>query len=208
MDRAGSQLQVDYRPIAALVPFANNARTHSDAQVAQIAASIREFGWSSPILVDGDNGIIAGHGRVMAARRLGMADVPVIELRGLSDAQKRALVIADNKLALNAGWDPELLAIEFGELASLGFDLSLTGFGTDEIAALLSPGSAGLTDPDHVPEPPQTATTLPGDLWQLGSHRLICGDCTNGADVERVLAGVKPHLLVTDPPYGVSYDPA
>jgi DNA modification methylase len=204
---AGSPLSVDYRPIAALIPFANNARTHSDAQVAQIAGSIREFGWTNPILVDGDNGIIAGHGRLLAARKLGMADVPVIELGGLSEAQKRALVIADNKLALNAGWDMELLALEFGDLDSLGFDLSLTGFGADEIASLMSPGNAGLTDPDDVPDPPAAATTVPGDLWLLGKHRLICGDSTDATDVERVLAGVKPHLLISDPPYGVNYDP-
>lgn len=124
----GRDLVVEYRPASALIPFAKNARTHSDAQVVQIAASIREFGWTNPILVDGDNDIIAGHGRLLAARKLSMATVPVIELAGLSDAQKRALVIADNKLALNAGWDDELLGLELGELEGLGFDLSLTGF--------------------------------------------------------------------------------
>ena len=201
-------LAIDYRPVSELIPYARNARTHSDAQVAEIAASIREFGWTNPVLVDGDNGIIAGHGRVLAARKLGMSEVPVIELSGLTEAQKRAYVLADNKLALNAGWDEELLALEFGDLASLGFDLSLTGFGEDEIAALTSRGTVGLTDPDEVPETPAQPNTLPGDVWIMGRHRLICGDSTTAEDVERVLAGVSPNLMVTDPPYGVNYDPA
>ena len=200
-------LSIDYRPAASLIPFANNARTHSDAQVAQIAASIRQFGWTNPILGDKENGIIAGHGRLLAARKLGMATVPVIELRGLTDAQRRALIIADNKLGLNAGWDTELLALELADLAELGFDVSLTGFDELEIAAL-SKGTSGLTDPDEVPETPALAVTVPGDVWLLGKHRLICGDSTNADDVERVLAGVSPHLCVCDPPYGVSYDPA
>jgi len=203
-----SPLAIDYRPLAELIPYARNARTHSDAQVAEIAASIRKFGWTNPLLVDGANGIIAGHGRLLAARKLGMVDVPVIELAGLSEAQKRAYVLADNKLALNAGWDQELLALEFGDLASLGFDLSLTGFGEDEIAALTSRGTSGLTDPDDIPEPPARPVSIAGDLWVMGRHRLICGDSTNAEDAERVLAGVTPHLLVSDPPYGVGYDPA
>lgn len=201
-------LAIEYRPIEALVPYARNARAHSDEQVAQIAASIREFGWTNPILVDGENGIIAGHGRLMAARRLGMERVPVIELAGLTDTQKRAYVIADNKLALNAGWDADLLALEFGDLEDLGFDLSLTGFGGDEILALTSRGTAGLTDPDDVPGVPADPVSRLGDVWLMGRHRLICGDSTNPADVARVLNGVKPHLLVSDPPFGVEYDPA
>jgi DNA modification methylase len=203
----GNALAIDYRPLSELIPYARNARTHSDRHVTEIAASIREFGWTNPVLVDGANGIIAGHGRLLAARKLGMAEVPVIELHGLSEAQKRAYIIADNKLALNAGWDDELLALEFGDLRSLGFDLSLTGFGEDEIAALTSRGTAGLTDPDDVPETPKEPVTLPGDVWIMGKHRLISGDSTKAKDVERVLAGVKPHLLVSDPPYGVGYDP-
>jgi ParB-like chromosome segregation protein Spo0J len=147
---AGDRLSVTYRPLAALIPYARNARAHSDEQVAQIAASIRAFGFTSPILVDGKNGIIAGHGRLLAARKLGMGEVPVIELAGMSEAQKRAYIIADNKLALNAGWDTEMLAIEFGDLAGLGFDLSLTGFGEDELAAIMSGGNPGLTDPDEI----------------------------------------------------------
>ena len=202
-----ARLAVEYRPAAALIPYARNARTHSDQQVAQIAASIREFGWTNPILVDGDNGIIAGHGRLLAAGRLGLTEVPVIELSGLSEAQKRAYVIADNRLALNAGWDTELLALEFGDLKDLGFDLSLTDFGEDEILALTSLGTAGLTDPDDVPEVPKEPVSKPGDLWLLGKHRLLCADSTNAADVDRVLAGVTPHLMITDPPYGVNYEP-
>ena len=200
------ELRVAYRPAATLIPYANNARTHSEAQIAQLAASIREFGWTNPILVDGENGIIAGHGRLLAARKLGMATVPVIELAGLSDAQKRALIIADNKLALNAGWDTDLLALELADLGGLGFDLSLTGFDDLEIAALTK-GTPGLTDPDDVPEPPARPVSRLGDLWIMGRHRLVCGDSTNADDVERVLAGINPHLLVSDPPYGVSYDP-
>jgi DNA modification methylase len=203
-----TRLAVIYRPVDGLIPYARNARTHSDAQVAQIAASIREFGWTNPVLVDGENGIIAGHGRLLAARKLGMSTVPVIELSGLSEAQKRAYIIADNNMALNAGWDNELLGLELGDLAALGFDLSLTGFDDLEIAALTSLGTSGLTDPDDIPETPERPTTLPGDVWLLGKHRLICGDSTNPADVERVLNGVKPHLLIADPPYGVSYDPS
>jgi hypothetical protein len=202
------KLQVTYRPVAALIPYARNARTHSDAQVAEIAASIRAFGFTNPILVDGDNGIIAGHGRLLAARKLGMETVPVIELAGMTDAEKRAYIIADNKLALNAGWDVDLLRGEFEDLQGLGFDLSLTGFGDDELASIMNVGRIGLTDPDDVPEPPPVPVSRPGDVWLLGRHRLLCGDSTNPADVERALNGVAPHLMVTDPPYGVSYDPS
>ncbi|MCB1501029.1 MAG: ParB N-terminal domain-containing protein, partial [Bauldia sp.] len=200
-------LAVTYRQIGELIPYAKNARTHDEAHVAQIAASIRAFGWTNPILVDGENGVIAGHGRLLAARKLGMAAVPVIELDGLSEAEKRAYIIADNKIALNAGWDTDLLALEIGDLGDLGFDLSLTGFGDDEIAALLNSGTPGLTDPDDVPEVPETPVSRMGDVWLLGRHRLVCGDSTDAEDVERALNGVRPHLMVTDPPYGVNYDP-
>ncbi|MEP9390576.1 site-specific DNA-methyltransferase [Mesorhizobium sp. KR9-304] len=201
-------MTIEYRPLSELIPYARNARTHSDRQIAEIAASIREFGWTNPILVDGENGIIAGHGRLLAARKLGMAEVPVIELDGLTEAQKRAYVIADNKLALNAGWDDELLALEFGDLQSLGFDLALTGFGEDEIAALMSHGTVGLTDPDEVPATPKEAASRAGDIWVMGKHRLVCGDSTDPEAVSLALAGVSPNLMVTDPPYGVNYDPA
>ncbi|WP_291295371.1 site-specific DNA-methyltransferase [Elioraea sp.] len=194
--------------VAELVPYARNARTHSDAQVAQIAASIREFGFTSPLLVDGERGVIAGHGRLLAARMLGMTEVPVIELSHLSPAQRRAYVLADNKLALNAGWDDAMLRLELGELHAEGFDLGLIGFDDGELAALLTEPTSGLTDPDDVPEAPAVPTSRVGDVWRLGRHRLACGDCTDPAVVEAVLAGVRPHLMVTDPPYGVAYDPA
>src|SRR5262245_16576802 len=207
-DSHRGRLAVRYSQLESLIPFAKNARTHSDAQVAQIAASIREFGFTNPILVDGENGIIAGHGRLLAARKLGMDTVPVIELAGMSETQKRAYIIGDNKLSLNAGWDEDLLGLELADLGSLGFDLSLTGFSDLELLALTTQGNPGPTDPDEVPQPPAHPTSVLSDIWLLGDHRLICGDSTNPADVERVLNGVKPHLCVTDPPYGVEYDPA
>jgi DNA modification methylase len=199
-----------YKPmrIADLVPYARNARTHSDAQVAQIAASIREFGFTNPILTDGARGVIAGHGRLMAARKLGLAEVPTIELAHLTPAQRRAYVLADNKLALNAGWDEDMLRLELGDLRDEGFDLGLTGFDLDEIGRLLIDATEGRTDPDQVPDVPETPVSRLGDVWLLGRHRLACGDCTDAAVVEAALAGVRPHLMVTDPPYGVDYDPA
>jgi DNA modification methylase len=192
--------------VASLVPYARNARTHSDEQVAQIAASIREWGWTVPVLVDEAGSIIAGHGRILAARKLGLAEVPVMVAAGWSEAQKRAYVLADNKLALNAGWDTDLLKVELGELQGGGFDLGLTGFSGDELAALLADATAGLTDPDEVPEPPAEPVSVLGDVWVMGRHRIACGDCTDPLVVEKALNGVKPHLMVTDPPYGVNYD--
>ena len=210
MTTAPSALFPSYKlaSVAGLVPYARNARTHSDAQVAQIAASIREFGFTNPVLVDADRGVIAGHGRLLAARKLGMAEVPTIELSHLKPAQRRAYVLADNRLALSAGWDEDLLRIELGELQADGFDLGLTGFDPCEIANFLADPITGLTDPDDVPAPPDTPTSRPGNVWLLGRHRLVCGDSTDPATVERVLNGVRPHLMVTDPPYGVDYDPA
>ena len=199
-------IKVDYLPISALIPFARNSRTHSDAQVAQIAASIREFGFTNPILIDGDKGIIAGHGRLQAARKLGLAEVPCIMLEGLTDAQKRAYVIADNKLALNAGWDIELLSSEIVGLGDEGFDLSLLGFNDDELAAFLAEKTEGLTDPDDIPEAPANPVSVLGDVWVLGKHRIVCGDSTDADTVAKCLNGVVPHLMVTDPPYGVEYD--
>jgi len=198
--------ELAYIPVDSLIPYASNARTHSAEQVAQIAASIREFGFTNPLLVDSDNGLIAGHGRLMAARKLGMVEVPAIVLDYLSEAQKRALVIADNKLALNAGWDDELLRVEFDGLAELGFDLDLTGFSLDEINALtpevLNPG---LTDEDAVPGPPETPITVLGDIWVLGRHRLMCGDSTAIDAVESLMDGQKADMVFTDPPYNVDY---
>ena len=200
-------IKISTVPINSLIPYARNARTHSDAQVAQIAASIREFGWTNPVLLDGENGIIAGHGRVLAARKLGIEEVPCIELSHLTEAQKRAYILADNKLAENAGWDPDLLKLELGELRELGMDLSLTGFDEAFLADLLTERTDGLCDPDELPEQPEPKTK-PGDAWILGRHRLVCGDSTVATDVEKALGGVVPHLMVTDPPYGVDYDPS
>lgn len=198
--------KVERRSVAELVPYARNARTHSEQQVAQIAASIREWGWTNPVLVDESGGIIAGHGRVLAARKLGIDAVPVMVASGWTEAQRRAYVLADNKLALNAGWDEDLLRIELGELAQDGFDLGLTGFGDDELAELMADRTEGLTDPDDAPEPPVNPVTRLGDVWLLGKHRIICGDSTKAEDVEKLLGDVQPHLMVTDPPYGVEYD--
>jgi len=187
-----------------LIPYARNSRTHSDEQVAQIAASIKEFGWTNPILIDGEKGIIAGHGRLKAAMRLGLEEIPAIELSHLTEIQKKALIIADNKLALNAGWDTELLSLELEELELEGLDLSLTGFGEEEISALKPEVvNEGLTDEDAVPEPPPEPITKPGDIWILGKHRLMCGDSTSVDAVERLMAGAKAQLLHADPPYGM-----
>jgi ParB-like chromosome segregation protein Spo0J len=199
--------QVERWPIAKLIPHPRNARTHSEEQVSQIAASIREWGWTNPILVTEKGSIIAGHGRVLGARKLGLVDVPVMVARGWSKAQIQAYALADNKLALNAGWDEAMLALEIGELQELGFDIGLIGFSDTEIAAL-SENTVGLTDPDETPEVPANPVSLAGDLWLLGKHRLLCGDSTAAADVGKVLGAVRPHLMVTDPPYGVNYDPA
>ena len=194
------------RKVEALIPYARNSRTHSDEQVAQIAASVREFGWTNPVLIDGENGIIAGHGRVLAARKLGIDDIPCIELAGLTDTQRRAYIIADNKLGLNAGWDDELLAIEFAELADAGFDNLLTGFTQDEIDALTPEQiPEGLTDEDFVPEVQPDPISKLGDVWLLGKHRLMCGDSTSIDAVERLMAGGKADMVFTDPPYGMSY---
>lgn len=202
-------LIIESRALAGLIPYARNARTHSPEQVTQIAASIQEYGWTNPVLVAEEGGIIAGHGRVMAARQLGMSEVPVIVLRGLTDAQRRAYIIADNKMALNAGWDKELLGLELGELKDCGFDMAFTGFGIGELDALLAgSGTKGLTDPDVVPALPAKPVSRAGDVWVMGRHRLICGDCTEAATVTKVLNGITPHLMVTDPPYGIEYDAA
>jgi len=199
--------KIEQRAVEKLIPYARNSRTHSDAQVAQIAASIKEWGWTTPILIDETEQVIAGHGRLMAARKLGMAEVPVIVAAGWTDAQKRAYVIADNKLALNAGWDESLLALEFGELEGLGFDVELTGFSAEEIAAL-TPEEVpeALTDEDEVPEPPEEPVTKLGDVWLLGRHRLMCGDSGSIDAIDRLLAGEQIGAIVTDPPYGIGID--
>ena len=197
---------VAQRAVGDLIPYVNNARTHSDRQVALIAGSIREFGFNNPVLVDGENGIIAGHGRVLAAQKLGLATVPVIELTHLSDAQKRAYILADNRLAEQAGWDRELLSLELGDLAELEIDLGALGFDGHELDELLNHADVDLKE-EVTPPLPERPVSRPGDLWCLGPHRLLCGDATDGAAVARLLDGVRPHLMVTDPPYGVAYDP-
>jgi site-specific DNA-methyltransferase (adenine-specific) len=199
-------VQIEQIGIATLIPFAKNSRTHSDAQVAQIAGSIREFGFTNPVLIDEANGIIAGHGRVMAARKLKLTEVPCIRLAHLSDAQKRAYVIADNKLALNAGWDEAMLKLELADLKALDFDLDLTGFNTDEIDALLAEkGAEGLTDPDDTPEPPVEPVTRLGDVWVCGQHRVMCGSSLEMTAMERLCGDQRVDMLLTDPPYNVAY---
>ncbi|MAS43292.1 MAG: DNA methylase [Rhodobacteraceae bacterium] len=199
-------LRIEHRALDALIPYARNARTHSEDQVALIAGSIREFGFNNPVLVDGANGVIAGHGRLLAARKLGLTSVPVIELAHLSEAQKRAYVLADNKLAERAGWDGEMLALEAGDLGALGVDLMSLGFEAAEIDALFADSTLDPRE-EETPAPPADPVSRPGDLWVLGPHRLLCGDATDPAAVARLLGDVRPHLMVTDPPYGVSYDP-
>jgi len=194
--------KIETRSVADLIPYAANSRTHSDAQVAQIAASIKEFGWTNPILIDGDNTIIAGHGRLLAARKLGLEEVPAIILDHLSKAQQRALVIADNQLALNAGWDMGMLKAEIEDLNLENFNLELLGFDDDFLDGLLETSpSIRLADEDTVPEMPKTAKTIVGDVWILGNHRLMCGDCKSFNDVAKVLDGKMINLVVTSPPY-------
>lgn len=200
-------MQVEQISIEKLIPYVNNARTHSDAQVAQIAASIKEFGFNNPVLIADDNSIIAGHGRVMAARKLGKDTVPAVRLSHLTEMQRKAYILADNKLALNAGWDKELLALELSELKELGSDLDLIGFSEDELAALIKAGGTeGLTDPDEAPAVPANPVTMPGDVWVMGGHRLLCGDSTSIADLERLCAGQRVDMWLTDPPYNVAYE--
>jgi len=200
-------MKIEQRPIEALIPYINNSRKHSDEQVAQIAASIKEFGWTNPILVDGTNGLIAGHGRLLAARKLGMDKVPVIELAHLSDTQKKALIIADNKLALNADWDTQLLTIELNELLNDDFALDILGFDPKELDALLNAiePTTGLTDEDAVPDVPDEPKTKLGDIYILGNHRLMCGDSTSIDDAEKLMDGLLADLVFTDPPYNVDY---
>ena len=208
-------LNVEYRKVETLIPFARNPRTHSEAQVAKLAASIVEFGWTNPLLVDGSHGIIAGHGRLAAARKLGLSEVPVIELGHLSPSQKRAYVIADNRLALDAGWDEEMLAAELAELTESGYDLTLTGFSNEEIEDLLVDGGEGTAEEssadsddaaDEVPDTPVNPVSRPGDVWQLGAHRVICGDAADSSVVAALMAGDKVALCFTSPPYGNQRD--
>lgn len=206
MTKNGGALEVQYLPISTLQPYARNARTHSPQQVDEIAAAIQRFGFTNPVLLGKDRLVIAGHGRLEAAKKIGMTEVPTIELPWLTEGQRAALTLADNRIAANAGWDAGLLTAELVSLKDIGESLSGLGFTDQELEAALSPPNAGMTDPDEVPPSPADPVTVPGDLWILGKHRLLCGDSTVATDVERVLGGVVPHLMVTDPPYGVEYD--
>lgn len=200
-------MQINEIEVSKLIPYAKNSRTHDDAQVAQIAASIKEFGWTNPILVDGDKGVIAGHGRLLAARKLGYNKVPVIELKHMTEAQKRAYVIADNKLALNAGWDNNFLALELQDLKNQDFDLTLLGFDDKELDALLAPEIVeGLTDKDEVPDTPIEPKTKLGDIYILGNHRLMCGDSTSITDIEKLMNGNSVDMVYTDRPYNVAFN--
>ena len=201
-------LSLQYKPLEMLIPYARNARQHSDAQVAQIAASIREFGWAAPIIVDAQSNVIAGHGRLLAARKLGLAEVPVVSLDHLSDTQRRALILADNKIAENATWDEALLGVELAALSEAGFELGLTGFSQDEWERLIEgdlSDEKGLTDEDAVPEVSEHAVTKPGDIWILGDHKLLCGDATKADDFKALLGDELVDMTFTDPPYNVNY---
>jgi len=206
--------QIELRRVEQLLPCARNSRVHSDEQIAQVAASIREFGWTNPVLVGPDDVIIAGHARVLAARRLGMAEVPVIVLGHLSEMQRRALVIADNKLALNAGWHEEMLRAEVASIQEDGFDLDAVGFSDEELRVLLAdqavPGEADTAAEEEIPEAPISPVSRTGDVWAVGRHRLICGDCRDSGVVAQVLEGVRANIVITSPPYATQreYDPS
>jgi DNA modification methylase len=209
---------VEFRPVEGLVPYARNARTHDARQLAQIAASMREWGWTNPVLVEPDGGVIAGHGRILAAERVWQAggaiarcpdgQVPCIVVSGLSAAQKAALVLADNRIALSAGWDMDLLKAELGMIDGAGLDAAITGFTAEELQELLAQPFLGETDPDDAPPAEEVAVSVIGDVWALGEHRLVCGDCTRADHVSLCLGSERPKLMVTDPPYGVNYDPS
>jgi len=198
-------LTIAYKKIKELIPYCNNSRTHSDEQVLQIASSIKEFGFTNPVLIDDQGGIIAGHGRIMAAQKLKMDEVPTITLSDLSEAQKKAYIIADNKLALNSGWDDDLLKIELEQLKELDFDLGLIGFSDDELALLMGGETTeGLVDEDQVPELVDDPVTVLGDVWLLGNHRLMCGDSTSIDAVEKLMDGGKADVTFTSPPYNAN----
>jgi ParB-like chromosome segregation protein Spo0J len=207
MTLQGMAQRIEHWLIEKLIPYARNPRTHSDAQVAQIAASIAEFGFNNPILVDTKAGIIAGHGRLLAARKLQLKEVPVIILDHLSESQKRAYILADNQLALNAGWDESLLRIELAALQEEEFNLGVIGFEDEELARLLAAQDAteGLTDEDAVPELQETPVSAAGDVWILGGHKLLVGDATEQCTVAKLMAGESADLIFTAPPYNVGY---
>lgn len=199
---------LEHWPTERLLPYIRNARTHSEAQVAQIAASIAEFGFTAPILAGSDGVIVAGHGRLAAARKLGLGTVPVVVLDHLTPTQRRALVIADNKIAENAGWDEELLRIELAELQDVDFNLALTGFDVDELLEIMAgeeTTTEGHTDEDAVPDVGETTISKTGDIWLLGEHKVLCGDATNADDFKTLLGDELVDMTFTDPPYNVNY---
>jgi len=206
-ERVLRDLAVQFWPIDKLIPYARNARIHTEEQVAQVAASIVEFGWTNPILVGANRIIIAGHARLAAARKLKLAEAPVIVLDHLTDTQRRALVLADNRLALSAGWDEDMLRVELESLKEDAFDLDLVGFTDEELEKILeAEPSGGLTDENEAPEPQDLVVTVAGDVWVMGEHRLLCGDATIAADVEKVMAGCLADMVFTDPPYNINYE--
>jgi DNA modification methylase len=200
-------MEIIKKPIDSLIPYAKNARVHDEAQIAQIAGSIKEFGFNNPVLIDKDNGIIAGHGRVMAARKLGLTEVPTILLDHLNETQRKAYILADNRIAINSTWDNEMLSLELMDIKD-DVSLAMLGFNVDELDALLNPTelTEGLTDEDAVPDVPNEPTTKLGDIYQLGNHRLMCGDSTSIDAVDKLMDGNKADMVFTDPPYGVDYD--
>lgn len=209
ISKANDAMTLKHWPLARLIPSARNARTHSEAQIAEIAGSIRSFGFSNPILVGEDGDIIAGHGRLAAARQLGLKEVPVIVLRGLTELQRRQLLLADNRIALNSGWNLNMLHTELKDLKVLGADLERLGFTKQELNKALAPAVLkGRTDEDDIPQAQESVVSSLGDVWCLDRHRIVCGDCTEPTIVGSVLAGATPRLMVTDPPYGVDYDPS
>ena len=197
--------QHEIKKVSDLIPYVNNSRTHSDEQTTQIASSIKEFGFTNPVLIDESGGLIAGHGRLMAAKKLDLKEVPCIVLSGLTEAQKKAYIIADNQLPLNAGWDLDKLKLEIDTLSEMDFDIDLLGFDNDFLDGLLDVQTDGLTDEDEAPEPPEKPLSVLGDIWQLGGHRLMCGDSTSIDSVDILLDGQMADMVNTDPPYGVSY---
>jgi len=200
-------MEIIKKPIDSLIPYAKNARVHDEAQIAQIAGSIKEFGFNNPVLIDKDNGIIAGHGRVMAARKLGLTEVPTILLDHLNETQRKAYILADNRIAINSTWDNEMLSLELMDIKD-DVSLAMLGFSLDELDALLNPTQLtdGLTDEDAVPDVPIEPTTKLGDIYQLGNHRLMCGDSTSIDAVEKLMDGNQVDLIFTDPPYNVVFD--
>ena len=198
-----SVLKIKYRKLAELIPYANNSRTHTDEQIKQIASSIQEFGFVNPVLIDDDDGIIAGHGRIKAATLLKTDEVPTVTLSGLTEAQKKAYVLADNQLALNAGWDLDTLKLELENLHELDFDTDVLGFDNDFLDGLMDEPVVGLTDENDVPDPPAKPVSVLGDIWQLGNHIVMAGDSTKAEDVERLMGGEKADMVLADPPYGM-----